>query len=282
MEIVNVALHLPAAARNRPHALAVVCPAGRDRAGRRAYTHLTCQQLDAESDRLARGLHALGVRRGTRTALMVPPSLEFFALTFALFKLGSVLVLIDPGMGVRHLGRCLGEAEPEAFIGVRKAHARPAAARVGEGQRAGHGRGRYAGILPAHAHRIHRVGAASRAGPSPARLAGPTVAHTADVAADETAAILFTSGSTGPPRGPSTLTASSRPRSRLSRRSTRSSRARSTFRTFPLFALFAPALGMTAIVPDMDPTRPARVDRRESVEAINDFGPPTCSARPRC
>ena len=45
---------------------------------------------------------------------MVNPSLEFFALTFALFKLGAVPVLVDPGMGVRHLGQCLAEAEPAA------------------------------------------------------------------------------------------------------------------------------------------------------------------------
>src|SRR5207249_948280 len=50
-------------------------------------------------------------------------SLEFFALTFALFKVGAVPVLVDPGMGVRNLGRCLAEAEPEAFIGIPRAHA---------------------------------------------------------------------------------------------------------------------------------------------------------------
>jgi acyl-CoA synthetase (AMP-forming)/AMP-acid ligase II len=52
---------------------------------------------------------------------MVPPSLEYFALTFALFKIGAVMALIDPGIGVRNLGRCLAEAEPVAFIGVLKA-----------------------------------------------------------------------------------------------------------------------------------------------------------------
>src|SRR5262249_8103267 len=42
--------------------------------------------------------------------------------------------------------------------------------------------------------------------------------------------------------------------------------------TFPLFALFAPALGMTAVVPDMDPTRPAKADPVRLLEAIEDFG----------
>ena len=42
--------------------------------------------------------------------------------------------MIDPGMGVRNLGKCLAEAEPEAFIGIAKAHARAAAARLGAGR----------------------------------------------------------------------------------------------------------------------------------------------------
>src|SRR5439155_21325589 len=78
--------------------------------------------LDAESDRLADGLRQVGIGRGVRTVLMVPPSLEFYALTFALFKAGAVVVLIDPGMGIRNLGVCLREAEPQAFIGVPRAH----------------------------------------------------------------------------------------------------------------------------------------------------------------
>ena len=69
-----------------------------------------------------RGLAAYGICPGMRTVLMVKPCLDFFALTFALFKLGATPVLIDPGMGIKNLGRCLAEAEPEAFIGIPKAH----------------------------------------------------------------------------------------------------------------------------------------------------------------
>jgi hypothetical protein len=53
---------------------------------------------------------------------MVPPSLEFFALFFALFKAGCVPVLVDPGIGLKPLKTCLGEARPEVFIGITKAH----------------------------------------------------------------------------------------------------------------------------------------------------------------
>jgi len=133
---VNIAAPLAALARSQPHTLAIVEPHGDFRAGRVTYRHLTYRELDAETDRLARGLEKIGIRRGTRTVLMVPPRIEFYSLTFALFKVGAVVVLIDPGMGTRNLGICLGEAAPEAFVGVPKAHLRPPAAALGQGQRA--------------------------------------------------------------------------------------------------------------------------------------------------
>src|SRR5262249_52361182 len=119
---VNVAAHLPVMAQGHANTPAVYCPLGRDRTGKQRYTQWTFRELDDQSSTLARGLERVGIKRGMRTVLMVNPSLEFFALTFALFKLGAVPVLVDPGMGVRNLGRCLAEAEPEAFVGIPKAH----------------------------------------------------------------------------------------------------------------------------------------------------------------
>jgi acyl-CoA synthetase (AMP-forming)/AMP-acid ligase II len=259
---VNVALHLPAAARSRPHAIAVVCPVSGRLRSRLAYRHLTCQQLDEESDNIARGLHAIGVRRGMRTVLMVPPSLEFFALTFALFKLGAVLVLIDPGMGVGHLGRCLGEAEPEAFIGVRKAHVarrllgwarRSVRITVGVGSRL---------FCRNSLDDIRRMG---RMGPI-----GPI--DPAPVTADETAAILFTSGSTGVAKGAVYNHGIFAAQVEALRQLYDIRPGEIDLATFPLFALFAPALGMTAVIPDMDPTRPARVHPPNIIRAIEDWG----------
>jgi acyl-CoA synthetase (AMP-forming)/AMP-acid ligase II len=245
--VVNVALHLPDLARKRPHALAVVCPAGRERSGRVAYAHLTCEQLDAASDRLARGLQARGITRGTRTVLMVPPSLPFFTLTFALFKLGAVLVLIDPGMGVHNLGRCLAEAEPEAFIGIPKAH--------------------LARRLLGWGRRTVRITVSTKALPTDD---GPFTPP--NVAADETAAILFTSGSTGIAKGAVYTHGIFAAQVEALRRLYGIEPGEIDLATFPLFALFAPALGMTAIIPDMDPTRPARVDPTKIIEAIEDWG----------
>ena len=106
-DYVNIAERLRESARLWPEQKAVVCPVGRNASGRVRYDHLTFRQLDENSDRLAAGLVRLGVKPGTRIVLMVRPSLEFVALTFALFKSGAVVVLIDPGMGRTNIFRCL-------------------------------------------------------------------------------------------------------------------------------------------------------------------------------
>ncbi|MBY0525903.1 MAG: AMP-binding protein [Gemmataceae bacterium] len=260
-DTVNVASHLAALAQERPHALAVVFPHGRDRQGHVSYTHYTFHQLHTVSDQLAHGLEAIGIRRGTRTVLMVRPSLEFFALTFALLKVAAAPVMVDPGMGVKRLGRCLAEAEPEAFIGIPKAHAarlilgwarRTIRICVTVGRRWCWG-----------GHTLDQVQAiGERSGPF----------EMARTAADETAAIAFTSGSTGVPKGVVYTHGIFVAQVEMLRQLYNIEPGEVDLPTFPLFALFAPALGMTCIIPDMDATRPAQVDPRKIVEAIDNFG----------
>jgi acyl-CoA synthetase (AMP-forming)/AMP-acid ligase II len=110
----NVATRLRRMARTVPYKKAVIFPAVRVvRPGRVAYTHLTFRQLDRASDRVAAGLRELGIRRGTRTVLMVRPSLDFFILIFALFKTGAVPVVVDPGMGLRRMVAACTNARPK-------------------------------------------------------------------------------------------------------------------------------------------------------------------------
>jgi acyl-CoA synthetase (AMP-forming)/AMP-acid ligase II len=255
----NVAAHLPAAAQSRPDALALVDQRS---------TAWSNQRLNAECDRLAHELQAFGIRRGMRTALMVPPSLEFFALTFALFKIGAVLVLIDPGMGVRNLGECLAEAEPEAFIGIRKAH--------------------IARKLLGWAKKTVKITAGVNTRlfcQSGVRFNSKfeiqvSLFPTADVADDEMASILFTSGSTGPAKGAVYTHGIFAAQVEALRKLFDIQPGEIDLCTFPLFALFAPALGMTAIIPDMDATRPAKVDPAKIFAAVgrwectNMFGSP--------
>ena len=190
---------------------------------------------------------------------MVKPSLEFFILTFALFKIGAVLVLVDPGMGVKNLGQCLAEATPTVFIGVPKAHV----ARKLFGWAKGSTRiwittGRRMGWRERTFDDLRRLGGA-----------GEVIA---DTRADEVAAILFTSGSTGVPKGAVYTHGVFAAQVESIRTVYGIEPGEIDLPTFPLFALFAPALGMTAIIPDMDATRPALADPRKLIEAIQDFG----------
>jgi acyl-CoA synthetase (AMP-forming)/AMP-acid ligase II len=267
----NIAIHLSSMAARRPHALAVVVPDGRDRSGRVRYTHLTYRQLDHESNRIALGLKATGTRRGSRAVVMVPPSLDFFSLVFGLFKAGVVPVLIDPGIGLRNLKQCCREAAPEIFIGVPKA--------VWAHRFLGWGRETVKRRIMVASGRNPGERASGKTLDDLRRLGSDTLERgsgsgtfIALLAADETAAILFTSGSTGPPKGAVYTHAIFEAQIDAFRTLYSIEPGEIDLCTFPLFALFAPALGMTAVVPEMNPTHPAQVDPAKIFQAIDDFG----------
>ncbi|ORY17264.1 acyl-CoA synthetase/AMP-acid ligase-like protein II [Clohesyomyces aquaticus] len=59
-------------------------------------TRLTYDALDRESNALARGLARLGVKKGERVAVSLGNNLEFATTTYALYKLGAILVPLNP------------------------------------------------------------------------------------------------------------------------------------------------------------------------------------------
>jgi acyl-CoA synthetase (AMP-forming)/AMP-acid ligase II len=260
-DLVNIASSLDVMAERQPNTLAIVFPEGRDKQGRVSYTHYTYRQLAEESDIIARGLEMVGIRRGSRTVLMVKPSLEFFALTFALFSAGIVPVLIDPGIGIASLKACIDEVEPEAFIGIPSAHI--ARKLFGWGKKTIKknvivGRKIFNGLIS-----LEEVKAEGRQN---------RLYEAAKTEAEDVAAILFTSGSTGVPKGVVYNHGNFVAQVQKIRKLYNIKPGEIDLPTFPLFALFDPALGMTTIIPDMDATRPAKVDPKKIIEAIENFG----------
>lgn len=258
--IVNIAAHLPEMACRRPDAPAIIFPKKNRR--------LSFRELDAMSDRIAHGLVAYGIGRGVRTALMVTPGPEFFALTFALFKVGAVPVLIDPGLGVKNLKKCLAEAEPRAFIGIPKAHL----ARL----LFGWGKETLSTFITVGRRLFWEGITLASLIEQQETLPFPL----APTERDDTAAILFTSGSTGAPKGAVYSHSNFAAQVEALRRVYGIEPGEIDLPTFPLFALFAPALGMTAVIPEMDFTRPGSVNPKKILSAIETYGVTTMFGSP--
>ena len=223
----------------------------------REYLSWTFGQLGKNSTRYAAALQKAGVRQGQRVMLMVRPSMEFVCLTFALFRLGAVVILIDPGMGYRNLRRCIGRVRPDVLIGIPPALV-------------------FSRIFPATFRTVRTricvgrsFGVLGRSLNELCRDNSPEVSPFA-AGQDDLAAIIFTTGSTGPPKGVRYTHGIFHAQLELIRDYYGIGPGQVDQPGFPLFALFSTALGAKAVIPDMDPTRPAQVDPARFIRSIID------------
>ncbi len=263
--LINIARYLPVRAKESPHEKAVILPVDSKTNGRRNYINMTFQQLEWESNRLAIGLTKIGLKKGAKVLLMVPPGLDFVALSFALFKLGVVPVLIDPGMGKENLLNCIEAVEPEAMIAIPKAHIarlifkkrfRSIKVLITVGTRL------WGGYSLDEVRTI-----ADKLQPS--REKQFEFIHTKG---SDSAAIVFTTGSTGPPKGVVYFHSQMEGQVESIRREFDINSGDVDFPIFPLFVLFSTAWGIPAVLPNMDPTKPSQADPRLLLEGIEDHG----------
>lgn len=253
---VNVAARLTAMAGRMPEAVAVVEPAARGK--RRTYRTVSFRELDRDSDVLAGGLRELGIAPGMRIAVLVRPGIDFIAIVFALFKVGAVAVLIDPGMGRRRALACLAETQPEGFIAI------PVAQVIRRLFRSRFPLARYNVTVSKRWALGDVMLSALRSRP----WQGSELAETN---ADTPAAIIFTTGSTGPAKGVLYRHGNFDRQVDELRDQYAIRPGEIDLAAFPLFALFNCALGVTTVIPDMDASHPARVNPRRIVEAIDDW-----------
>ena len=256
----NVAARLARQALLQPNQVAIAAPAAAYRAGTiRAYRQLTFSQLELHTSSLAAGLQALGVQPGMRIVLAVRFGMDFIALVFALLKVGAVVVLVDPGMGRKNLISCLQQSEPEGFVAVPLAQA----VRMMMPHRFPKAKlnvtvGRRFGVLPAPTFKeLERTPSALYVPPA-IEMSSP-------------AAIIFTTGSTGPPKGVlyTHRTFNSQIDQLVEHYGIEP--GGTDLSGFPLFGLFNAVMGTTTIIPDMDPTRPADVDPPRLLDAIDQW-----------
>ncbi|WP_428308326.1 fatty acid CoA ligase family protein [Lacipirellula sp.] len=255
----NVADRLTTIAARMADAVAIAAPGSGDVAGKNSYATCTFGELEADSLALARGLVDLGVRPGQRFVLLVKPGIEFVKLVFALLRTGAITVLVDPGMGRKHLVNCLAAAEPDGFVAISPAQAVRTVLRrrfpqaklnVTVGRRWFWGGATYRQVL-------------ERGRCSPASL---PETHAADAAA-----IIFTSGSTGPPKGVLYTHEMFDTQASEIERQYGIVPGGADLACFALFGLFNSAMGVTTVFPRMDFSRPASADPKQLLAAANDW-----------
>src|SRR5688500_5869014 len=184
----NVGWLLTDMAKRMPDSVCVVEPLRHDAQGKRRYRQVTFRELDEDSTRIATGIRAMGVGPGTRLVLMVRPSIDFISLVFALFKAEVITVLIDPGMGRKNLIACLEAAKPEGFVAIPMVHAVRVLMRGRFPQSKFHvtvGRKWFWGGVTLKQLRRQSL----------------TPLRPSNTNENDPAAIIFTTGSTGPPKG---------------------------------------------------------------------------------
>ncbi|AUN98130.1 peptide synthase [Bacteriovorax stolpii] len=263
----NIAERLSQNAKLHPDKLAVKFPKFNKKTKKYDYEALTFRELDIRSNKFATSLQKMGLKKGDRTLLFLRPSLDFSAMTFALFKLGVVPVFIDPGMGRENLLKCIKDCAPVALIAEKEVHFARLIFRktfksikfnVTNGKRAW---GKMQKISKMKEEKVQTFKMES-------------------FAPEDTAAILFTSGGTGAPKGVVYSHFIFDQQTSILKNLYGLTENDVDLPGFPLFSLFTIAMGMTSCIPDMDPSKPGQCNPAKLYQNIIDNKPTFVAGSP--
>lgn len=222
--------------------------------------------LERRVGELASGLAAAGVRAGHRVALLVPPSADLTAVAYACWRAGAVVVIADAGLGPAGLARALRGAAPDHVIGVARGLTLARLLGIPGGRIV---------VGPASSALRRLLGARSLLDVA---RAGRGLTPPPAVGADAEAAVLFTSGATGPAKGVVYRHGQLQAQLEALRELYHLGPADRLVAAFPPFALYGPALGVASSVPDArapgELTAAALADASAAVDATVVFASP--------
>jgi len=249
MDKTNISEYLPEVAKKYSDKTAIIF----------RNSKISFQELNELSNFYAGDFSRKGIKKGTKTLVMLRPGIEFIAVVFALLKGGAIPVLIDPGMGVNNLLNCIKKTQPEAMIGIAKAQW----VRM---------------LFPRYFKSIKTFISSGAGSPfwistipqfsSLSLNSGKYQFEIEKTSLDDTAAIVFTTGSTGPPKGVVYTHRIYITQTEIIGKVYNAGPDQVDMPAFPLFALFSAALGMPCVIPDINPSLPAKVDPKVIIDTI--------------
>lgn len=258
----NIVELIKTQARKNPYKKAVIFPNNRDLHRRFAYTHYTYEAIEQDAQALAYGLQGLGIKKGDLALLFIKPSLEFPLVVFALFKLGAVPIMIDPGMGKKNLLVAIAEVKPKLLIAEPVVHVLKRLYSQQFSTIKSSVTTRSPSFFTPSIKSLLKKGRAFANTPFPTFSAND----------DDLAAILFTSGGTGKPKGVCYTHGIFATQVCLLKKMFNLNEHDVDMPGFPLFCLMTMAMGVTSVIPPMNPSQPAKCDPGKLYQVIRDQG----------
>jgi acyl-CoA synthetase (AMP-forming)/AMP-acid ligase II len=258
LETCNITEMFSQNAEKFPDRLAIVVPIGRDRQGKSVTKELNFYGLNELTNRYANGFVKYGFQKGDRILLMTNPGIDLIAIVLALLKIGSIPVIIDPGMGLKAFSQCVSETEPIGFIGIPKSHILRILFRKSFKT--------VKFVITVGKSRVWKKNTIDVLCTENVTNFPVIISKT-----DDEAVIAFTSGGTGIPKGVLFTHGMVMATVNSLRNDLKIREGDIHLAAFYAFALFMPSLGATIIIPDMDPKKTSEVKPSYLVEAIQDF-----------
>lgn len=254
-DITNVSDLIRVQAKKRPEKKSIVFSSKKVFGGYK-YPSYNFMELNNRINQFCNKLSQLGVMPGHRVLYFVKPNLDFCAITFALFRMGATPVFIDPGMKKDYFFKSIRDVSPDVLIGIPKVH------------------------YMRHFYKAHFssikifITTGKISGPFAKSVYGKLKKQSVEFDTfkpkDELAAILYTSGGTGVPKGVEYTHDIFISQTKMLKDEFKLTFEDCDIPGFPLFSFFTLAMGMTSVIPDMDASKPAQCDPAVLFKNINE------------
>lgn len=225
------------------------------------YESLTFQRCQELAELYARGMQKAGIRQGDLAVILMKPMLDFVPVFLALWHAGAIPLVVDPGASKEQKLKSIEDIGPNVLVGIPLAHAlrilyRKAFRSISRSVTIG-------GFSPVGGPTLKSFLRAPEDGPL---VSAPSMTG-------DTMAIVFTTGSTGPPKGVIYTQANGAAIIQIMKESLGIGPNERCLACHPAFAIYFVGSGATVITPDMDPRYPREADPACLLDIIRDQRP---------